>query len=246
MDEPGDHHAEEAALPDPEPPLLPPLPPAAVPSSPTPGPATPPPPSAIRHQNRAQTEAVFRDKIVLRRLFRRFCEMREPYELAKEDHDGHISSQVDSLRTPADKNDVMMDPYVFRRVTRELRFKPTIDLFASYEHHQVPRYFSRYADPHSSGVDAFSQDWTKEVRPYANPPWPLIGRVLKKVAKDQLRILMVVPQWPKAPWTDLLTKLSEKSVTLTDAIFLDAQGRLRPKPWWNTEVHILNGTLLNS
>ena len=79
-----------------------------------------------------------------------------------------------------------------------------------YEHHHIPRYFSRYADPHSAVFDAFLQDLAKEVRPYANPPWPLIGSVLKKVYNDQLRIIIVVSQWPKAPWTDLLTKLSEK------------------------------------
>jgi hypothetical protein len=146
------------------------------------------------------------------------------------------------LRLPKlNKHDVMLDPYVFRRVTRELAFKPSVDLFASDAHHQVPRYFSQYADPKAAGQDAFQRNWAEETRPYANPPWPLISRVLKKVITDKVRIMLVVPHWVQAPWFTDVTRLTERSTLLTDAVFLDEFGRLRPKPWWHTQICIVNG-----
>ena len=69
-----------------------------------------------------------------------------------------------------DKNDVMLDPYVFKKACKDLAFKPTVDLFANRQHQQVPRYFARTSDPESAGRDGLMQDWTKELRPYANTP----------------------------------------------------------------------------
>ncbi len=60
-----------------------------------------------------------------------------------------------------------------------------------HRHHQVPRYFALGLDPHAVVEDAFKQNWSKEEGPYANPPWPLIGKVLKKVAQERLRIMIL-------------------------------------------------------
>ena len=38
--------------------------------------------------------------------------------------------------------DVKLDPKIFQRARRELQFKPSADMFASYKHHQLPRYYS--------------------------------------------------------------------------------------------------------
>lgn len=236
------------------PPALPPPPGgSAPPDQPPHGASAPQPhppasaPVAVQKQkkhvqNKAQTESVLRDKMILRKLFLRYQESQEKDAMEAQDRDAHPGYELPF----GDRHDVMLDPYVFRRVCRELQFKPSVDLFANRLHHQVPRYYAPQPDTEAVGVDAFTHDWTKEVRPYANPPWPVIGRVLKQVAKSKVRIMMVVPQWPKAPWNDLLTKLSEKKVVLTDAVYLDAQGRLRSKPWWNTEVHILDGSRLST
>ena len=227
-DEPGDGSAADVDLPPAQLPPPPPVPPEPVVARPR-----------VRGQDRVQTESVLSDKHILRQLFQRYCSSTETNLMTAQDQDGH----VDVLPTNGDRHDVMLDPYVFRRVSRELRFKPSVDLFANVRHHQVPRYFALGPDPHAAGDDAFKQDWSKEERPYANPPWPLIGKVLKKVAQEKLRIMMIVPQWPKAPWFDLLRKISEKSVVLTDPVYLAEDGHLRPKPWGNTEVHILDGKL---
>ena len=37
---------------------------------------------------------------------------------------------------------------------------PCIDLFASYRHHQLPRYYSAYEDdPEALGQNAFAYEW---------------------------------------------------------------------------------------
>ena len=137
--------------------------------------------------------------------------------------------------------DVKLDPKIFQRARRLLSFKPNVDMFASYKHHQLPRYYSRIPDPKSQGIDAFKVDWNIEPRPYVNPPWTLIPKVLRKIQHDGVRTMMVVPHWPNASWWPLFTHMCEKSIKVTEPIYLDDQGRLRPKPVWDTTIGILNG-----
>jgi len=144
-------------------------------------------------------------------------------------------------RKTHDPNDVMLNPLVFHNMRKVLKFKPSVDLFASEAHHQLPRYFSRFPDPKAVGVDAFKANWATERAIYANPPWPLVERVLKKIQKEKVRAMVVVPDWPWAHWFPLWKSMVEKQEVLTDPIFLDSQGRLRPKPRWNTRVGILDG-----
>ena len=67
-----------------------------------------------------------------------------------------------------DRENIMLDPAVFRYAIQELQFMPSIDVFASHAHHQVPRYFSKAADPCSAGKDAFHHKWSAEEKPYIN------------------------------------------------------------------------------
>ena len=103
-----------------EPPVAPlPLPEVSAPSASAPPQAHAPP----LRPDRAQSEQVFTDKKVIRSLFRNYRELLEKDELSK--HDADAVSYGLPLH---DRHDVMLDPYVFRRACRELRFKPTIDL----------------------------------------------------------------------------------------------------------------------
>ena len=112
--------------------------------------------------------------------------------------DSGMEADIDALQS-LDKEQVLLNPPVFKQVCKQLRFKPSIDLFASATHCQIPRYFSKGYDPKSVGQDAFCQDWQAESAPYANPPWSEIPRVLAKVVKEQVRLLLVVPDCAMAP-----------------------------------------------
>ncbi len=83
--------------------------------------------------------------------------------------------------------DIKLDPEAFNYVCAELDYFPTSDLFATAQHHQLPRYFSPYPDSDAAGINAFAYDWSQELAPYANPPWSLIPQVMKKILEDQAR-----------------------------------------------------------
>ena len=156
-------------------------------------------------------------------------------------HDADASPPVEIREHLRDRDDVMLDPVVFHRARKELKFKPSCDMFANAKHHQVPRYYSNEADPLSVGRDAFTANWAVEAAPYCNPPWPAITRTLQKIAHDRVRAMVVVPEWPSAPWQHLWSQLCEKEILIRDAIYLDDEGRLRPKPRWDTKIGILDG-----
>ena len=156
---------------------------------------------------------------------------------------GPEASMEEDILTLAnwDREQVMLNPVVFRQMRKHFRFKPSVDLFASSTHRQLPRYYSKVRDPQAVGRDAFQADWQAESAPYANPPWSQISRVLNKVIQDQVRLLLVLPDWQRAPWYPTFQHLCEKSLLLDGPIYLDDEGHLRPKPRWNTRVAVVNG-----
>ena len=56
----------------------------------------------------------------------------------------------------------------------------SIDCFACYYNTKLPRVFSRFWNPDTSGVDAFSQNWSGE-NCLLVPPVTLIPSVLKHI-----------------------------------------------------------------
>ena len=49
----------------------------------------------------------------------------------------------------------MLNPFIFREARKQLGLKPGVDLFASANHHQLPRYFSQDDAQMAAGTDAF-------------------------------------------------------------------------------------------
>ncbi|XP_064079434.1 uncharacterized protein LOC135196517 [Macrobrachium nipponense] len=77
---------------------------------------------------------------------------------------------------------------------------PSIDLFATAWNRKLPVFFSPLPDPQAAGEDALLQDW-KNLDAYAFPPFPLLQKTLQKIRYSQnLRVTLVAPWWPKAPW----------------------------------------------
>ena len=141
-----------------------------------------------------------------------------------------------------DLNDVMLDPTIFRQARKELNFKPSVDLFASDNHHQLPRYHT--ADPQDTKAvvcDAFKFNWLSELYPYINPPWDDIQACLTKIKHDKVKAMLVIPEWPNAPWWPDYQRLSVKEITYDTPIYLDNRGVLRPKQRWRTNISIVDG-----
>jgi hypothetical protein len=133
------------------------------------------------------------------------CERHSIY-LRAEYHPGVINQLADQLsRMEWERADWMLHPRLFRAV--DTLWGPlTIDLFASAGNHQVPRYFSRNEDVFAVARDALRQDWS-ELDAYANPPFALIGVILRKIEQEGASVVLILPEWRTAAWWPLLYPL---------------------------------------
>ena len=84
---------------------------------------------------------------------------------------------ADYLSRIVDYDDWKLDPGVFMELER--MFGPhSVDRFASFHNKQLERFNSRYWNPGSEAVDAFTVDWSGENNWFC-PPVALIPRVLR-------------------------------------------------------------------
>ena len=91
---------------------------------------------------------------------------------------------------------------------------PEIDLFASRLNCQFKPFVSWHPDPEAVAIDAFTFNWGNGLK-YILPPFSMIQRTLKKLAKDQGEAIMVVPYLITACWyPQMLQLLVDKPVLL--------------------------------
>ena len=69
----------------------------------------------------------------------------------------------------------------------------------------------------------------------------LIDIVLDKIQQEHAHVLLVTPHWPHMLWWSALKRMTEKFTTCEDLLYLDVEGRLRPKPEWDTRFSLVNG-----
>ena len=100
-----------------------------------------------------------------------------------------------------DWDDWQLNPRVFYSL--QVRWGPcTIDRFASYYNTQLPRFNSRYYNPETEAVDAFTCDWSSEINWWC-PPVCLIPRVLRHAQNCCCRGILVVPHGLQLPFGPL-------------------------------------------
>lgn len=111
--------------------------------------------------------------------------------------------QADTL-SRAPRDDWKLKPDVFRRVQQrlDLRQPCSIDLFASRTSTQLPVYVSRERkDLVAAAHDAFSLSWSRLTTPWMFPPFRVLNNVVNKLRIDRPEEgVLVVPDWPSAPW----------------------------------------------
>lgn len=69
-----------------------------------------------------------------------------------------------------------------------------MDWFASWYNAKVPMFYSRYWNPGSTGIDAFSADWSS-INGWFNPPVYLITRVIKHMQICGAYGVLIIPFW---------------------------------------------------
>ena len=120
---------------------------------------------------------------------------------------GALNCRADFLsrRIPSDHS-YFLSRYIFNKIKKLINFKLVIDCFASRINTKLPSYISRYADPYSAAIDAFSLPWKDNI--YLFPPVPIINKVLSKFIADKVgHGLIVCPFWPSQTWFPLVLDL---------------------------------------
>ena len=80
----------------------------------------------------------------------------------------------------------------------------TVDCFANYYTAKLPRFFSRFWNPGTSGIDFFAQDLSSE-NCLVVPPVALVARVIHYLSLQKAMATLVVPLWPSSSFWPLLT-----------------------------------------
>ena len=109
---------------------------------------------------------------------------------------------ADYLSRIVDYDDWCIDSNIFQYLDQ--RWGPhTIDRFASYYNTQLPRFNSRFWNPGTEAVDAFTCDWGGENN-WLCPPVFLIPRIIGHARLCCAVGTLIAPEWPSAPFWPLL------------------------------------------
>jgi ribonuclease HI len=83
---------------------------------------------------------------------------------------------------------------------------PSIDFFASYQNKKLPKFCSLFHHPEAIHQDALSMSWNN-LYVYAFPPLAILNLVLRKVASENVTMILIAPQWTRREWYPLLLDL---------------------------------------
>jgi hypothetical protein len=152
---------------------------------------------------------------------------------------GVRNRRADYLSRNPDPKNYQLRPSVFRTMCEKFRINPQLDLFASKENHQLPKYCIWRADRKSLG-DAFALDWTGRIL-WANPPWELITRFLQKAPREKITALVCLPVWKSAPWWGQVVSMQATRPFILRGvpIFQNPRGDALPMPRCGTMFTVL-------
>ena len=112
------------------------------------------------------------------------------------------NEQADFISKIIDYDDWMLDPIIFAELDRD--WGPhDVDRLADVHNKQLKRFNSRYWNPGSEAVDAFTCDWGNE-RNWLCPPTYLINQVIQHAKVTKAEGTLIVPAWRSAPFWPIL------------------------------------------
>ena len=113
---------------------------------------------------------------------------------------------ADSLSRELGLDDWKLNPSVFQELERS--YGPhTVERFAAFNNHHLPRYNSLMHDPQSEAIDGLAQDWRGENN-YLNPPWDMLDQVAQKLEECPVEATVGTPYWPNTLWFPRLYALA--------------------------------------
>jgi len=139
---------------------------------------------------------------------------------------GKLNIIPDFLSRLNPKQEWQLHPTMFRKLD-EMWGPHTIDRFASATNHLLPRYNSRFSDPEAEATDALQQDWRNE-KNWINPPFRLIGKILKHIQLQRAEATIILPLWKNQPWFPLLQKMTLATTRIPQWAILPAAENAEP------------------
>ena len=118
-----------------------------------------------------------------------------------------------------------------------------IDLFSSPENTQLPLFVTWKPSAEPFHVDALSSNvnW-RDFFFYANPPFILLGKVMRRIRQDSACGVVIVPNWPSASWYPSVTRLLVDRPLLLPKrydLFTNPNARVS-SPRWDTMACMLS------
>lgn len=108
---------------------------------------------------------------------------------------------------------------------------PELDAFATAANSVASKFWSLRPDPRAEACDAFAQLWSGRSL-FINPPFALAARVVAKIIEEPpTYALLLLPDWPAAPWFRLLSGF--RSVLLPPEVVASGPGHNLPEPLVN-------------
>lgn len=103
----------------------------------------------------------------------------------------------------SDEDDWEIDQRIFTFFNR--MWGPfTCDLFANNHNHQVKKFYSKFVDSFTAGVDAFSFDWSQDNN-WIVPPVRLISKTISHLMACKGKGVLVAPKWISSPfWSSIV------------------------------------------
>ena len=126
--------------------------------------------------------------------------------------------------------DFSLKPEIFDSLSRRW-FYPEIDLFASQECHQTPRFVSWKPCANAVTTDAFNMVcWPS--KSYMFPTNPLLLKTISRLMEEDIEAILIAPNWHQALWYPMLMDMAIEGPLLlgdTKLILWDPVSRSIPE-----------------
>ena len=138
----------------------------------------------------------------------------------------------------------MLNPKVFKLIEEQWGPLHT-DLFATESNRQIEKYYSKEDEPLSAGKDSFMQIWDVEGC-YANPPWSLLDKTIRRIKEERLKVVVISPYWPNTEWFKLAVKMCACPPIILGRhwkLYLMNEGKSRGAARWSSVAWLLDGAI---
>ncbi|KAA6376899.1 MAG: hypothetical protein EZS28_027574 [Streblomastix strix] len=120
---------------------------------------------------------------------------------------------ADALSRLSTVGDYKVKEKFFQQTCFKMNLNPTIDLLSQHFNNLQPRFMQTIKGYGEITIDALNQVWKMEI-PWIYPPIPLFPTVLKKIREEQIRAMIIAPQWQSQIWYKELVNENDQSFIL--------------------------------